>query len=63
MDESPEKWSLSMTGSDMETIDRIATKLDLSRSELVRRAVAKFAKDNDLVDEYKQTTGTPSGAI
>jgi Ribbon-helix-helix protein, copG family len=60
---SPEKWSISMTKSDMQIIDSIATKMGLSRSELIRQSVAKYAKDNNLSDGYVAEEGVKSGAI
>jgi len=60
---SPEKWSISMTSSDMQIIDSIATKMGLSRSELVRQAIAKYAKDNNLSDGYAAEEGVKPGAM
>jgi hypothetical protein len=63
MGESPEKWSISMSRSDMEIIDSIASKVGLSRSELVRQAVARFAKENKMSDGYVNQGAAETGAI
>lgn len=60
---SPEKWSISMTSSDMQIIDSIAEKMGVSRSELVRQSVAKLAKDKNLSDGYTPELGAEPGAI
>src|SRR5260370_21254113 len=47
----------------MGMIDSIGAKVGVSRSELVRQAVAKFEKDKNLSDGYVTQEGTNPGAI
>src|SRR5208337_2454360 len=63
MEPSSEKFSISMTESDMRFIDQMAGKLGLSRSELIRQSIAKFAKDRGLTEVYVPSASAPPGAV